>query len=621
LNKYDSPVNVLPVVSDSQSGDATAETHSETQSGNEFVALTDAKIMMIDDEPSTIEILQLFLQDSGYKHFIKTSESAAAFGIVLQERPDVVLLDLMMPDVSGFEILLQLRADKILKHVPVIVLTSSTDSNTKLKALELGANDFLAKPVDASELALRLRNTLAAKAYQDRLAFYDPLTGLHNRRTFMDHVDWALSNAKRDLKSCAILQINLDRFKQVNDTLGPRVGDALLKEVAAKLEACVRACDFLTQSGSESFRGSLSRVGGDEFTVLLVDIVHEDDAAHVARRIIGVMGQQFNPEGHESFISASIGIAVYPNDGDETNTLIKHANVAVSVAKKRGGNTCEFYAKNINKRSADRLDLANQLRKALDHDELRLYYQPKIDIRTGQIFGAEALMRWENPSRGLVSPGVFIPMAEDMGIIDALGEWAMRIACNQSKVWQLAGLGKLRIAVNVSGQQLYHGKIVSTVRNILDSTGLNPQYLELELTESLMMNNVEENITTLNQLKEMGVSLAIDDFGTGYSSLSYLTSFPVDVLKIDRSFVKDLPGQTNDRAIVTAIVAMARSLNLSIVAEGIENKDQLAFLVDLGCECYQGFLFGKAVPAAQFIAMLTSKKFVPESLATNVLLA
>ncbi len=621
MNRHDNLVNVLPVANDSRSDDVMVETHSEAQSGNEFAALTDAKIMMIDDEPSTIEILQLFLEDSGYKHFIKTSESTEAFGIVLRERPDVVLLDLMMPDVSGFEILIQLRADRLLKHVPVIVLTSSTDSATKLKALELGANDFLAKPVDASELALRLRNTLAAKAYQDRLAFYDPLTGLHNRRTFMDHVDWALSNAKRDLKSCAILQINLDRFKQVNDTLGPRVGDALLKEVATKLEACVRACDFLAQPGNESSRGSLSRVGGDEFTVLLVDIAHEDDAAHVARRIIGVMGQQFNPEGHESFISASIGIAVYPNDGDETNTLIKHANVAVSHAKKLGGNTYEFYAKNINKRSADWLDLANQLRKALDRDEMRLYYQPKIDIKTGRIFGAEALMRWENPTRGLVSPGIFIPMAEDMGIIDALGEWALRIACNQSKVWQLAGLGNLRMAVNVSSQQLHRGKIVRITRDILDSTGLDPQYLELELTESLIVENAAENIAALNQLKEMGISLAIDDFGTGYSSLSYLTAFPVDVLKIDRSFVKHIPGKTNDRAIVTAIVAMARSLNLGIVAEGIETQEQLAFLVGLGCEHYQGFLFGKPVPAAQFIAMLTAEKFVPESLATNVSLA
>lgn len=621
MNRHDNLVNVLPVTHDSQCADATVETRFGAQAGKDFVALTDAKIMMIDDEPSTIEILQLFLQDSGYKHFIKTSESAAAFGIVLEERPDVVLLDLMMPDVSGFEILVQLRTDRLLQHVPVIVLTSSTDSKTKLKALELGANDFLAKPVDASELALRLRNTLAAKAYQDRLAFYDPLTGLHNRRTFMDHVDWALSNAKRDLKNCAILQINLDKFKQVNDTLGPRIGDALLKEVATKLEACVRTCDFLEQSRGDCSRGSLSRVGGDEFTVLLIDIGHEDDAAHVARRIIGVMRQPFNPEGHESFISASIGIAVCPNDGDETNTLIKHANVAVSQAKKRGGNTYEFYAKNINKRSADRLDIANQLRKALDRDEMRLYYQPKIDIRSGQIIGAEALMRWENPARGLVSPVVFIPMAEDMGIIDKLGEWALQIACNQSKVWQLAGLGNLRIAVNVSGQQLHHGKIVGTVRNILDTTGLDPQCLELELTESLIVDNAEENITALNQLKEMGVSLAIDDFGTGYSSLSYLTAFPVDVLKIDRSFVKDIPSQANDRAIVTAIVAMARSLNLSIVAEGVENEEQLAFLVGLGCEYYQGFLFGKAVPAAEFVALLKSERFVPESSATKQLLA
>ena len=621
MNIFDNPVNVLSVIDEPAAENNLDFSEPDHGGGNEFDALKDAKIMMIDDEPSTIEILQLFLEDSGYKHFIKTSDSAAAFGVVLKERPDVVLLDLMMPQVSGFEILIQLRADKLLKHIPVIVLTSSTDANTKLKALELGANDFLAKPVDASELALRLRNTLAAKAYQDRLAFYDPLTGLHNRRTFMDQVDWSLLNAKRASKSCAILQINIDRFKQVNDTLGPRVGDALLREVAKKLDLCIKGCEFLVGSNGEMSRVGVCRVGGDEFTVLLSEISREDDAAHVARRILSTMAQRFNPEGHESFISASVGIAVYPNDGDETNTLIKHANVAISHAKKRGGNTYEFYATNINKRSADRLNLANQLRKALDRDEMRLYYQPKIDIKTGQIIGAEALMRWLHPSRGLISPDIFIPMAEDMGMINALGDWALQIACNQSKVWQLAGLGDLRVAVNVSGQQFHHAKVVKSLERIIQSTGLDPRFLELELTESMIMENAAENIAALQSLKEMGFTLAIDDFGTGYSSLSYLTEFPVDVLKIDRSFVKDIPVRSNDMAIVTAIVAMARSLNLGIVAEGVETEEQLAFLVGLGCEYFQGYLFSKPVPAAEFIALLNAETFSPEFVMPNLSLA
>ncbi len=262
MNILDNPAHVLAVGDETESETKVGVLQPKQAGGYEFDTLMDAKIMMIDDEPSTIEILQLFLEDSGYRHFIKTSESAAAFSIVLQERPDVVLLDLMMPQVSGFEILIQLRAEQLLKHIPVIVLTSSTDASTKLKALELGANDFLAKPVDASELALRLRNTLAAKAYQDHLAFYDPLTGLRNRRTFMDQVDWSLLDAKRDLKSCAILQINLDRFKQVNDTLGPRVGDALLREVAKKLDSCVKGCDFLVSPNGELSRVSVCRVGG-----------------------------------------------------------------------------------------------------------------------------------------------------------------------------------------------------------------------------------------------------------------------------------------------------------------------------------------------------------------------
>jgi len=343
--------------------------------------------------------------------------------------------------------------------------------------------------------------------------------------------------------------------------------------------------------------------------------------AHVARRILSTMSQRFNPEGHESFISASVGISVYPNDGDETNTLIKHANVAMSHAKKRGGNTYEFYAKKINKRSADRLNLANELRKALDRDEMRLYYQPKIDIKTGQIFGAEALMRWMHPTRGIISPGIFIPMAEDMGMINALGDWALQIACNQSRVWQLAGIGDLRVAVNVSGQQFHHAKVVKSLEQILKTTGLDPRFLEIELTESLIMENATENIAALHALKEMGFTLAVDDFGTGYSSLSYLTAFPVDVLKIDRSFVKDIPARPNDMAIVTAIVAMARSLNLSIVAEGVETEEQLAFLVGLGCEYFQGFLFAKPVPSAEFIALLNSESFSPKHMMPNLSLA
>lgn len=571
--------------------------------GDLYGALRDATVMMIDDEPTTIEVLEAFLESEGYKRFVTTSDSTRAMEMIVAENPDVLLLDLHMPQVTGFDILTILRRDARFRHTPVIVLTSATDSDTKLKALQLGASDFLAKPVDPSELALRLRNTLAAKAYQDRLTFYDSLTGLPNRRLFMDRLLWSLRCAKRENSSGAILHIDLDHFKKINDTLGHEIGDSVLIEVGRRLQGCAPAL-AVGNEGADS-QPLLSRVGGDEFNLLMPIVPRVEDAVRASGKILTAMKEPFSIHGHEVFLTASIGVAIFPNDGDSADTLLKHTGVAMNQAKRQGRNTYEFYSPKMNARALERLKLENELRRALDRDELLPFYQPKVDLQTGQVVGAEVLLRWNHPQRGFVSPVEFIPLAEENGMIIEFGEWILRAACRQNKAWQSAGLPNIRVAVNVSARQFRDGRFVEILRQALGGSRLDPQFLTLELTENTIMENAQENLDTLHAIKEMGVKLSVDDFGTGYSSLSYLKQLPLDELKIDRSFIVGIRSEEDDAPIVTSIVSMAHSLDLRVVMEGIETERQLIFCRDRGCDEYQGFLFSKPVPSREFETLLT----------------
>ncbi len=562
--------------------------------------LHEAKVMMVDDEATTIDVLQTFLETEGYKRFITTSESIHAMDLIVSENPDVLLLDLHMPQVTGFDILARLRGDQRYRHIPVIVLTSATDSETKLKALQLGATDFLGKPVDPSELALRLRNTLAAKAYQDRLTYYDTLTGLSNRRLFLDRLVWSLRCAKRDGTCGAVLHVDLDHFQKINDTLGHEIGDSLLIAVSNRL---LKSLPPVANGGAES-QVVLSRVGGDEFNILLPEMPRIENAVEMARSLLQALKEPFKVNDSEVFISGSIGVAVYPNDGDICDTLLKHAGIAMNQAKQRGRDTYEFYSANMNARALERLSVENQLRRALERDELFAVYQPKVDLKNGHVLGAEVLLRWHHPERGTISPVEFIPLAEEIGLIVPFGQWILRAACNQNKTWQLAGLTKIRVAVNVSARQFRDGQFIKTLVNSLEISKLDPQSLTLELTENTIMGNAQENLDVLHQIKEMGIKLSVDDFGTGYSSLSYLTQLPLDELKIDRSFIKGIQSETDDAPIVTAIVAMARSLNLRVVMEGVETQCQLQFSRDRGCDEYQGFLFSEPVPSGEFAILL-----------------
>jgi len=571
--------------------------------GDLYEALRDATVMMVDDEPTTIDVLQAFLESEGYKRFITTTESNRAMEMIVAENPDVLLLDLHMPQVTGFDILTMLRRDARFRHTPVIVLTSATDSDTKLKALQLGASDFLAKPVDPSELALRLRNTLAAKAYQDRLTFYDSLTGLPNRRLFMERLLWSLRCAKRENCSGAILHIDLDHFKKINDTLGHEIGDSVLIEVGRRLQGCAPALTVDDDEGADS-QPLLSRVGGDEFNLLLPIVPRVEDAVRTSVGIIAAMKEPFSIGGQEVFLTASIGVAVFPNDGDSADTLLKHTGVAMNQAKRQGRNTYEFYSPKMNARALERLKLENELRHALDRDELLPFYQPKVDVRSGRIAGVEVLLRWNHPQRGFVSPVEFIPLAEENGMIIEFGEWILQTACRQNKIWQSAGLPSVRVAVNVSARQFQDGRFLGILRGALTSSGLDPQFLTLELTENTIMENAQENLDTLYAIKEMGVKLSVDDFGTGYSSLSYLKQLPLDELKIDRSFILGIRSENDDAPIVTSIISMAHSLSLRVVMEGIENERQLIFCRERGCDEYQGFLFSKPIPGVEFASRL-----------------
>ena len=577
--------------------------HGNDADGEELHVMR-PKVMIVDDEPINIEVLQDFLQEAGYGRFVSTSDSTTAMAMLFDERPDVLLLDLMMPVVGGFDILKSVQADRILKHIPVIILTASSDPNHKLDALELGASDFLGKPVDPSELVLRMRNTLAAKAYQDRLANYDALTGLPNRKKYTDHLDWALRQSKRENTIGAALHVGLDRFKQINEAFGPATGDRLLQEVARRLRKCVQETAPGEMVGNTVEKPSLARLGNDEFALLLPVIAEVAGAAGFAARVLKAVALPYHVSGHELFLTCSVGISVFPNDGEEMEVILQDAGVAMHHAKQQGKNHSHFYSQGLNAHSRQRLSVESDLRKALERGEMRLYYQPKYCVQSGRVSGAEALVRWQHPERGLVGPQDFIPVAEESGLIVPLGDWVLRAACEQIKAWQSAGLATPRVAVNVSSHQFREHRLAETVQHALEASGVDPQYLTIEITESVIMENAQQNLDELSQIKLTGVKLSIDDFGTGYSSLSYLMRFPLDELKIDRSFLATIGEAGNKGLLVVAVIAIARSLGLNVVAEGVETDEQLEFLKAQACNEFQGFLFSKPVPADAFAAML-----------------
>jgi len=443
-----------------------------------------------------------------------------------------------------------------------------------------------------------ITNIKRSESQLDHMAHHDPLTDLPNRTLFDDRLSQAINRARRHDSSIAILFIDLDRFKNVNDTLGHPVGDVLLQDVAKRLLGLLREQD------------TVARLGGDEFIILIEDMDKPDVAESVASKVIDAIAHPFTFKSQELYIGASIGISIFPDDGDDAETLIKYADAAMYRAKEQGRNTYQFYTQELTKSTLERLELEAALRRALERNELELYYQPQVDLSNGAVIGAEALLRWHHPELGMVPPDKFIPLAEESGLIMEIGQWVLQTACEQAVAWSRTLPNFKRIAVNLSGVQVQRGDIVDNVQQILEQSGLHPTMLELEITESVLMHHTEIATQTLGGLRKLGVELAIDDFGTGYSSLSYLKRFPIQLIKIDRAFVMDIPHDANDTAITRAVIALGKSLQLKVIAEGVETKEQEAFLIREGCDIGQGYFYSRPLPL-EAVSQMMEQGFTP----------
>jgi diguanylate cyclase (GGDEF)-like protein/PAS domain S-box-containing protein len=427
-------------------------------------------------------------------------------------------------------------------------------------------------------------------------AHHDALTNLPNQSLFKDRLEQALAVSRRNQQMLAVMLVNLDRFKTINDTLGYVTADQLLREVAERLAGCVRESD------------TVARFGSDEFALLLTQVTRTEDAAKIAQNIKQALSAPFTLQDQELFITTSIGISLHPYDAKETVTLLKNAGTALNRAKEQDGNNYQFYTAGRTTRALKQLVLENNMRPGLERDEFIMYYQPQVNIQSFEIVGMEALVRWQHPGLGLLYPAEFIHLAEESGQIVTIGEWTLRVACTQSKLWQDAGFDPLRIGVNISARQFQQPKMVDTLTQILKDTGIDPQLLDLELTEGSIMKDPDQAIGKLQELKSMGVKISIDDFGTGYSSLNYLKRFPIDTLKIDQSFVREITTDADNAAIVNAIITLAHALKLNVVAEGVETQEQLEFLQALKCDEVQGFLFSEALCVEEFTQLLAERR-------------
>ena len=617
------------------------------------------RILVIDDNPSIHEDYRKILVANG-----KALRSEAEAGLFGEQKPDTVrprfdmdsamqgrdgvelaraalaegrpysvaFVDMRMPPGwDGLETVEQLWT--IDPDVQVVICSAHTDYDWLELLARLGHSDKLIvvkkpfEPIEilqcASALSQKWQNGRALKRHVEslelvvtdrtsgleaanrqlrHLASHDALTGLPNRMLLNDRIAQAIAHSQRHSQEFAVLVIDLDRFKLINDSLGHRAGDELLREVAQRLKSAVRAVD------------TTARLGGDEFVILLDGPLTHAEAVEIGTRAIKVMEPSMRLLGIDVHISSSIGIAFYPRDGASVDTLLARADAAMYSAKERGRNNLQCYAEGMSTMTQDRVKFESELHEALRNKQFELHYQPKVDTLTGRVNSAEALIRWRHPQRGLVPPNEFISIADECGLLDAIGEWVLFEACRQAKAWQGEGLPSLRVAVNLAPSQFRLANLVDQIRRALEASGLNPQLLEVELTETAVMSDAEESIQILEAISRMGVLVSVDDFGTGYSSMSYLRRFPIDKLKIDRCFVDQMTRRPEDASIVQAIISLAHSLHLKVIAEGVETPEQLALLAKLGCDQYQGFHFSPALEPKQFLALVKQSRADARSL-------
>jgi len=510
----------------------------------------------------------------------------------------------------GVESVFPADAARLMREHLVIVLATGQPASVEYSSPKHNAM-FEARliPQSADSVMVIVRDVTERHRSEERirqLAYFDAITGLPNRQSFVREVRRAMRHARRTNKSLAVLYVDLDRFKRINDTFGHSVGDALLKAVATRLAACVRPSDFLAFAADDTGAppsASVARLGGDEFVVLLTDLDMPEEAGLVATRIRQALSGPFTFESRQFVVTPSIGIAMYPRDGTDVESLLTKADTAMYQAKDVR-NTVRFYVSAMDAKTLDRLRMEEELRQAIKDEQLCLHFQPKHSLRDGAVVGAEALLRWQHAERGWVAPAQFIPLAEESGLIVPLGEWVINEACRQLQQWQQKGLPVLRLAINISAEQVARSDVPNTTLKAIWKYGIRPQALELEITETLLMQDVKAASAMMGALKDAGASIAIDDFGTGYSSLSYLRQFPVDTLKIDRSFVQNAHASEDDAVICEAIIAMGKKLQLTVVAEGVELEEQRGFLAAAGCDQAQGFLYSPPLPASEFEAYL-----------------
>ena len=684
-------------------------------------------VLVVEDDASQRLLARAALQQAGFE-VTEACDGKDAIECARDVLPDLILLDVEMPELDGFAACSGIRKIRELVDTPIIMLTGREDDESIQNAYDSGATDFISKPINWNLLGHRVKYIMRAtrvgrglreserknrafiraipdsmlvidKAgvvvtqhrgkdgsrlldrfvnagrslldalpeqiaeswrsqiesvlttgqtsqsedhYEDdganyyyetrmvpytknsvlvmqrdvsekkradakvrRLAFYDTLTGLPNRQAFLIQVSEAIREAKENDSHLSILYFDLDNFKRINDSLGHSTGDALLRGIARRLEQCVRRDDSVARFGTSNSQMQVARLGGDEFTVLLRDLSSPDEAAAVAERILAVLREPLHYNGQQFVITPSVGIASYPEDGEDIDTLVKNADMAMYGAKAQGRNCISMFSGTMSVRSLERLELEDSLRKAIANGDLDLNYQPKLDITTRQVTGVEALVRWTHPDRGPVSPAKFIPIAEEAGLIVDLSHWVLEAACQQLVAWTGTDLEHIHVAINLSGKQFREDEVDVQIIDAIKRHGFDRSRLELELTEGTLMTDVETTVETLTQLKEAGLKIAVDDFGTGYSSLSYLKKFPIDALKIDRAFVQEIDAGGNDRSICAAIIALARSMDLKVIAEGVETSEQLQHLRFLGCDEIQGYYFAKPMTADKVTSFLT----------------
>jgi len=580
------------------------------------------EVLIIDDDEQIRKLLRSIL-DTEYD-CVTVGSAEDALSLLKVIRFELVISDINMSGMSGLDLV-----PYVVKESPetVVVMVSGRDNiDTAIQAMRAGAFDYITKPFDTLHVELVMRRALAhhrllkdKKYYEnnlrelvhcrtaeiERLAYFDSLTDLPNRLLFEDRLSQALKHAQADSQSGGTLLLRIDRFKEINNTLGQDVGDRLLCEIAERLRK------------SNGDRGTLARFEAADFGLLVTGAQGSEAVLEVLQRTIESLKAPFILEEHQLYVTASIGMSLFPGDGQTSQELLRNAGVALSRAQSVGGNNYQFYRAEMNAQALERLTMEGDLRRAIERGELRLHYQPQIDISSNQIVGAEALVRWQHPRFGLSSPGEFVPLAEETGLILPLGEWVLRAAAQQIRRWQQAGLAHLRVSVNVSPRQFQQKDFVERVAQLLAETRINPVNLELEITETSVMQNADQAVTRLSELKEMGVLVAIDDFGVGYSSLAYLKRLPINMLKIDRSFIRDVATDPDDAALVMAIITLAHNLRLKVMAEGVETDEQLRFLHLLRCDEAQGYLFGKPEAPELFFAKAVKAARNQESLPTR----